>query len=390
MPVRSAVSPSRRREGAVAVVVVFAMIAMLAAATIAVDVGHVYKVRTELQATADAAAHAGATRLDGTDTGIDAAAVTAKNVAAENRAHFGGTTVRVEDVVFGTWANNAGTFTPVAEPKTVPSVINAVRVTAHADGDAGSPVRAFFGSFIGHDQTDVSAISTAVGGGPVAECGFPMAVPQCALSQVPSDTCGFCFQFQSNGVDTAGWTTLDPDMAVNVPNVAALINESCFDETGTPSIDPVTRECTGGCTNTSTDVGGEVQVNNGNGIIGAGNGGQPCDLISQILLRDGEPAQSFRVRVPTIDNGGDCANYQFSNTHTVVGFAEIEITGVGCGGSNPDVIDPDFPVDPTTFCGPPSGAYVRGVLNCDGTSTEPGGGGFPPNNVTTTRIRLVE
>ena len=53
----------RRQSGAAAILVAFLMIVFLGIAALALDIGYLYVVRTELQNAADAAALAGAGRL---------------------------------------------------------------------------------------------------------------------------------------------------------------------------------------------------------------------------------------------------------------------------------------------------------------------------------------
>ncbi|MGD8860494.1 MAG: pilus assembly protein TadG-related protein [Myxococcales bacterium] len=378
--------PRRRREGAILVVVALAMVGMLGLASMAVDVGHVYKVRTELQGTADAAAHAAATQLDATSTGINNAEQKAKDVALENRAYASGVSLRDEDIIFGFWDNAQGTFTPNEEPTSNPASVNAVRVVARMDEQAGTPVSAVFGGFVGHAQTEVSGMATAAAGGPVRECAFPMVVPQCVLDTGTGEDCGVCFQFSSDTVDTAGWSTLGLTNGSGKPQIASLIQAGCFDENGNPSVDPDTGQCTGGCAQANIDE--TVPLNNGEGILQGGSG--PCELIEQILGRNGGTPESFVVKVPSIVNDSDCANVKFASHADVVGFAEVEIFGVKCGKNQTAVLDPNFDVSASSPCGSPAEAYIRGVLHCDSSSTEPGGGGYLSNNTTTVRPRLVQ
>src|SRR3954471_5495148 len=66
--------PSRRaREGNVAIVTTLMLTVMMGFVALSFDIGNVYRVRTESQSAVDSAALAGASALDGTGAGIDAA-----------------------------------------------------------------------------------------------------------------------------------------------------------------------------------------------------------------------------------------------------------------------------------------------------------------------------
>jgi Flp pilus assembly protein TadG len=77
----------KRERGTVSVVSAFGMVAMLLGAGLAVDVSHMYLAGGELQNAADAAAIAGASRLNGFPSGITSAVD--KTVALQNRYEFG-------------------------------------------------------------------------------------------------------------------------------------------------------------------------------------------------------------------------------------------------------------------------------------------------------------
>ncbi|MCE5264195.1 MAG: pilus assembly protein TadG-related protein, partial [Deltaproteobacteria bacterium] len=60
---KSFITGRRRQSGAAAILVAFLMIVFLGIAALALDIGYLYVVRTELQNAADASALAGAGRL---------------------------------------------------------------------------------------------------------------------------------------------------------------------------------------------------------------------------------------------------------------------------------------------------------------------------------------
>src|SRR5262245_28373522 len=77
----------KKEHGTVSVVAAFGMVAMLLGAGLAVDVSHMYLAGGELQNAADAAAIAGASRLNGFPSGITSAVD--KAVGLQNRYEFG-------------------------------------------------------------------------------------------------------------------------------------------------------------------------------------------------------------------------------------------------------------------------------------------------------------
>lgn len=79
-------SNSHREKGAILFMVAGALVVLLGMAGLALDLGMLYNVRTDLQNAMDAASLAGAWKLDGTDAGITAAVASAQ--AAANKYHF--------------------------------------------------------------------------------------------------------------------------------------------------------------------------------------------------------------------------------------------------------------------------------------------------------------
>src|SRR5438128_11359498 len=101
---------SGRDRGAVAIMVAVALPLLAAFVALAVDVGHAYLVRNQLQNAADAAAMAGARALDGTPIGNAAARLSAMDFAARHNAD--GRSVQIDlnlgnapggDTVLGRW-----------------------------------------------------------------------------------------------------------------------------------------------------------------------------------------------------------------------------------------------------------------------------------------------
>jgi hypothetical protein len=132
-------------------VVIFA--ALMAFVSLAVDLGRVQLVRTELQHAADAAARYAAI---GFAQGVEAAQDYALAVARENRA--GEWTValdRAQDVEFGSWDAATKTFTPLSG--SARPAAGAIRITARRVARRGTAVPLLFTRWVGVPSCDVTA-----------------------------------------------------------------------------------------------------------------------------------------------------------------------------------------------------------------------------------------
>ncbi len=189
----------RDRRGGVLAWVVFTLAAIIACAAAAVDMGMLYVLRNQHQATADAAALAGVSQLPGDEVGefvspetADVALVTAEALAYAEKnmapARFGtvlctagvavGDCLDAEsDVVMGHWqGGNVRTFTCYTPqrgnpdcPQPATSTTNAVKaITRQADQNA-NPATAWFFRYFGQDTMEVGAMAIAEGAGP-GEC----------------------------------------------------------------------------------------------------------------------------------------------------------------------------------------------------------------------------
>lgn len=88
LPNKRRLPSKRKQKGAVAVVVGLSLVTLFAMGGVVLDLGHLYIAKSELQNSADAAALAGARRLDETDTGITNARNDAIAIAGQNKFNF--------------------------------------------------------------------------------------------------------------------------------------------------------------------------------------------------------------------------------------------------------------------------------------------------------------
>ena len=119
----------------------------------AVDISDGYRIKTILQATADASALAAVMSLPDQADGRQQAIDYSRNNMLQN---FHGTTVRPSDVEFGVWVHAAGTFTPNGVAP------NAARVLARRAGGNENPLATNFLRIIGMTEWDVNAAAIAI------------------------------------------------------------------------------------------------------------------------------------------------------------------------------------------------------------------------------------
>ena len=145
------------RRGSALMYLTVTMVALVAFASLAVDLGRVQLVRGELQLAADAAARHGAAGLG---TSISAAQTNAVNAARDNKAD--GTPVVLDpntDVELGTFNDSTKRFTPLSGADL--SRADAVRVTAARTQARGNAVSLFFARVVGRTICDVKTESVA-------------------------------------------------------------------------------------------------------------------------------------------------------------------------------------------------------------------------------------
>lgn len=255
-PRRAIVSNSRR--GASAVVVAVTAGVLFAFAGLVVDFGVARLVQSQLQATTDAAALAGARRLDGTTVGLTLARETAVDVAGANEA-LGDAVILDEnaanaangDVVLGVWDRAAETFTPSLDAEHV----DAVQVRARRDD-----LHTWFLLLMGRDQLATSVVSIAergrdLGAGRVPWY-LPFSLPKCQIDEHGEEgITDITFVLAPSGTDNVGWGAVDdnPNSAWAVDHIEDML--PCmqeWNETGT-----VTEPC--------SEVSSGSTVNLGNG-----------------------------------------------------------------------------------------------------------------------------
>ncbi|MBF9031595.1 hypothetical protein HKCCE3408_14430 [Rhodobacterales bacterium HKCCE3408] len=141
--------PFRREEsGTITIFGLFLFVVACCLGGLALDVSHAYKMRTQLQITADSAAHAALVRRQRFDE--DTAIAAAMDVV-ESMMPFEthGDVVLPEDIVFGTWDAATRTFTPVE------NATQAVQIDTHRIAQRSNAAQNFLLRLIDVDGWDI-------------------------------------------------------------------------------------------------------------------------------------------------------------------------------------------------------------------------------------------
>ncbi len=170
----------KNEKGFSLVLLALSLVVLMGMAAMAIDIGHLYQVKNQLQVAADAAALAGAENLDGTtDTTQTYARDAAQRIAALNFADVAYSDVPAygpspgapvggpipvalqpdADIIVGNWAK--GVFTPAVTGGTAP--INAVEVYARRQGTipAQPLVENWFSRVFSLFNTGISSVAIA-------------------------------------------------------------------------------------------------------------------------------------------------------------------------------------------------------------------------------------
>jgi Ca-activated chloride channel family protein len=151
-------SRRKARKGGIIVLVSVLIVVLIAMAAFTVDVAYMQMVRTELRASTDAAARAGAEALARTQN-KNAAIQAAIDTASRNRVGGRSHRLAASDVVIGSVAPSVTGAWTFSEGGTK---LNAVRVNSELSrGSAHGPVGLFFGGAIGTKNFSPSFTATA-------------------------------------------------------------------------------------------------------------------------------------------------------------------------------------------------------------------------------------
>lgn len=250
---------SSSRRGAIAVMMALVLLVVMGFAALVIDMGYARLVQAQLQATADAAAMAGAARLDQTADGLTDARDTAVAVAALNKVRGSAVTLDGNSgnlsgggVVTGIW--DGTTFTPSLEAEDV----NAVQVNLADDS-----MTAMFSRVAWDNETlQAAATSTALQGLELSAGGvswyLPFGIADCQFETWEGEELvDMTFRLNPDGADNTGWTAIGatPSAAWASDHLeASLICMQDWYATG-----EVSSECpTGEASTTASTSNGEI------------------------------------------------------------------------------------------------------------------------------------
>ena len=221
----------KNRRGTVAIIIATSTVAFVGLAALAIDLGHLFVVRNELQNAADAGALAGARFLyDNNGTAVNATANSvAYNAAIANRSETAPVEVRWSggndgDIQRGHWCFATRTFTPngsllpvnlwdtsTEELDANPNFINAIRVrTRREDKPAASFLAGIFGIKNFVLSTDAIAYIGFAGTLAPLEVDQPIAICSQSILFDGKYSCTVGRMINSGKLvaahETAGWT----------------------------------------------------------------------------------------------------------------------------------------------------------------------------------------
>lgn len=211
------------RRGAVAILVALVLVVVLGFIALTVDLGYARTVQAQLQAGADAAALAGASKLGADAEGLVDARAAAVEVASRNDENDAPIALDPNpgnapdgDVVLGVWSDEAGTFTPNMDP----TQVNAVKVITRDTGLSPLFSRvAFDNQELGAGAMSIARQGFKLGAGEVPWY-LPFGLAECLFDTWPRETLqDMTFVLNPDGADNTGW------VAVNGKPTASWIAE---------------------------------------------------------------------------------------------------------------------------------------------------------------------
>ena len=331
----------KNQRGVISLVMAFNALVLLGMAALAIDLGHGWVVKQELQNVADSAALAGARQVGLIYEGLDTAgaqqnyfltsaakqAIVNQINALTPNSNAGGAhiTFSSSDIIVGNWDSTTGHLTSVDvdTPGSLPPT--GVGIQVRRDETVNQPVETFFAGLLGVDGINIvmgataalTTLSSAAPGG----IGAPFAISEQWFEN--GNSCGAAIKFSPTGSTTgcAGWHTFtDPSHSANTLNNIV------------DGLNPLTE-----ATFTAPEaVAGQTQFNfTGGELAGVFN-----NLEALYDANKDASSGEWKVLVPVYEST-DCSNP--SGFITIVGFVTATITSV--------LGPPDKLIEATVDCG---------------------------------------
>ena len=353
-------------QGAVAIIAALVFIVMGAFLALSLNVGHKMAVKTQMQASYDAAALAGVRNLNGTTAKMNSAHLTAQSYGMRHSLDLNPIGLDANlgnggagDIVAGYWdpglrqffsdgqTINIGGTRIILNRLTTPEYYIALKVQAATDGAGAhnAPEDVFFKAFLNKSTYQVGTSAVAVGGGPCDEgCSIPLVIPSCTLIDAGGNLrCDQTQEFFAPAtIDTVGLTDLNQNPATN-PNTGSVAAATTNGMTCAKAV----------------HAGSQIGVSNGDNL----NAKQIYDGFRALMCPPGTPlANCPTYAVPVVDMGA-CPPPNFNQPRAVVGFVRVALLCVKRNGKA------DLPDCDPTF----SGTEIQFAMSCAGTSGAGGG-----------------
>jgi Flp pilus assembly protein TadG len=335
------------QRGVSAIVIAIVIVLLVMFTALAIDIGHLFVVRNELQNAADAGALAGARFLyneDGTLVNVGANQI-AYDAATANRSE--GVAAEVNwpggnggDVQRGHWSFASRTFTSNDSTAPVdlwnvstdeldqnPDFINAIRVVTRREA---IPAASFFAKIFGHESFSLAAEAIAYIGfaGMLEPHKADQPIGICAQSITINDeyTCNIGRMLNSGAVqathNTAGWTNFSqPCSTANASEMKQLV---CTDGNSNSIKYGESIGTTGGVQQVTLDDLRDCWIGGANDLNNDGFREAPIDTDG-----DNIPDQRWTLTLPVID----CPGNNVSNCSPLRGIVTLQVIWVSEAGT---------------------------------------------------------
>lgn len=328
------ISKLKNERGATAVLVSILMTVFIGITALAVDVGHLYVARNELQNAADAGALAGARFLytaDGSSVNSGANTI-ADNAAVANMSEGLAVEVNQGDVQRGHWSYTTHTFTPNASLDTVQlfdtyilridtdtDFINAVQQVVRRET---TPVSSYFAGIFGIQDSSMQAQATAyigfAGSLDVEEVDLPIAIcKESLVDALGKYQCEYGHMINIGesvpNSETGGWTDFNQDGPCGGADASTV--ENLVGSDGNPEV----------------IMHGENMATSGGGIPSA------FDALRERWINETNKNQLWNLTLPVVT----CSGNNIGTCEEMVGAVNINIVWIT--GADDDPLYSDAP-----------------------------------------------
>ena len=375
-PQTSRTGRQTHRRGTAVVLTAVSLTVLVGFAALAVDMGVLYNVKTELQRTADSAAMAAAWKLldqeklmglPDMSEEINAAMGEAGAYAARNKVAGASPGLRNSDILIGHLNDPSNLAEQVGTGDS--STYNAVQITVRRDSLQNGPIPLLFGQIFGMNSADVSAKATAVfkdgvigfqvpGGSTLTADVLPLALHVNAwnnlIGRVGTVRDNYAYDEVTHAVtnspDNIPELNLYPGAGTGQlpPGNFGTVNIGASNGNSTATL---SRQIRYGLNDQDlAPYGGLLKLTSGGTLILNGDTGLSAGIKDDLTSIIGKPRA-----IPLFNNVSGNGN---NAMYTIVGWAGIRITYVkltGAMNSKAVIIQPAYLVDQTAVTAPGSG-----------------------------------